>query len=122
MSSWPDGQEGLLCGSSLWEDEPPQRGWEDVVEVSTTFLGAEPVGWETWAGVSVGVLEVPAGTYRARVSARGRDAGRGDEFAEGVVDGYLMQLWPAAAAPAEIVATSSADADYWNSAWGNRRE
>jgi hypothetical protein len=112
---------GSAVRIELWEDEPPQGGWEDVVEVSTTFHGDEAIEWETWAGVSVGAIAVPPATYRVRVSAHGRDDGRDGEFAEGIVDRYLMQLWPAAAAPDQIIRTSSADADYWNSTWGNRR-
>ncbi len=113
---------GSAVRIELWDDEPPQRGWDDVVEVSTTFYGDEPVGWETWAGVSVGAIAVPPASYRVRVSAQGRDAGRDGEFAEGVVDRYLMQFWPAAAAPDQILQTLSADADYWNRAWGSRRQ
>jgi hypothetical protein len=105
----------------LWENEPPPGNWEDVVEVSATFQPGEPIGWQTWAGDSAGTILIPPRSYRVRVSAHGRDAGRGDEFADGVVDRYVMQFWPAANAPDEVIKTTSADAKYWHSEWGSRR-
>ena len=96
--------------------------WEDVVEVSITVPeSAETIGWTTWAGEDGGVLKIPPGAYRVRVNARGRDAGAEDEFAEEVVDFYLLQLWPTPPRPDEIVRTTSADAAYWHDANGGRR-
>ncbi len=89
--------------------------WEDIVEVSTIVPEDAQPGWGTWAGESGGRLEIPPGGYRLRVSARGRDAGRGDgEFANEVVDSYLLELWPAPAAEDQIVRTGSKDARYWH--------
>jgi hypothetical protein len=105
----------------LWEREPSPSDWDDVVEVSAAFRDGDAVLWEGWGGMSGGGLALPAGSYRVRVSAQGRDAGNADEFAEGVVDRYLLQFWPAPAAPDEVLRTLSTDAEYWNGAWGQRR-
>jgi len=105
-------------------EHPPGPGrdtWEDVVEVSVTVPEAADPRWASWAGESWGLLTVPAGTYRLRVSARGRDAGRSDEFADGVVDSYLLQFWPAPIEPDAIVQVASEDAIYWHQENGGRR-
>ena len=100
---------------------PRPEEWEDVVEVSVTIPeGARP-RWSSWAGEDSGPLPVPAGTYRLRVSARGRDAGRDGEFAEGVVDFYRLELWPAPPAPDAIMRVGSQDAAYWHEQIGSRR-
>lgn len=95
--------------------------WEDVVEVSVAVPeGAQP-RWASWAGESWGPLTVPAGTYRLRVSARGRDAGRSGEFADGVVDWYLVQFWPAPIEPDAVLQVGSNDATYWHQENGVKR-
>jgi hypothetical protein len=108
----------------LRRDEPPpdpEVSWEDVVEVSTTVPeGADP-RWLAWAGEDGGPLDVAPGDYRVRVSARGRDAGAAGEFAEDVVDEYLIELWPAAREPDAVLRTTSKNAQYWHSEWGGRR-
>ena len=95
--------------------------WEDVVEVSVAVPSGGGVGWTTWAGEDGGVLDLPGGSYRVRVSARGRDAGRDGELAEGALDSYLVDLWPAPPAPDSIIRTISADAAYWHREVGSRR-
>lgn len=104
-------------------DAPPvdDQLWEDVVEVSATIPSAVPLGWSSWAGASGGPLDIAPGDYRVRVSARGRDAGKDGEFADGIVDFYLIELWPAAHRPDAIVKTTSADALYWHKEVGSRR-
>ena len=104
----------------LHDSEPDlDEEWEDVVEVSAVVPdGAEP-GWSTWAGEDGGALDIPPGTYRIRVGATGRDAGRGDgEFADDVVDFYLIDMWPAPAQADAIVRARSEDARYWHQARG----
>lgn len=100
----------------LHDIEPPlTEEWEDVVEVSTLVAEDAQPGWGTWAQESGGRLAIPPGDYRLRVSARGRDAGRGDgEFADDVVDFYLLELWPAPATEDLIVRSGSKDARYWH--------
>lgn len=76
------------------EPADPGEQWEDVVEVSLVIPPGREVRWMSWAGLSSGQLEVPAGSYRLRVSARGRDVGAAEEFADGVVDHYLLVVEP----------------------------
>lgn len=105
-------------------DEPPAlptAEWEDVVEVSLTIPADQELRWQSWAGESSGPLAVPGGNYRLRVSARGRDIGRADEFVEGVVDFYEMELWPAPSEPDAILRVGSEDAAYWHRTLGGRR-
>lgn len=97
------------------------RDWEDVVEVSTTVPEDAQPSWGSWARETGGSLDIPPGTYRLRVSARGRDAGRGEgEFAEGVADYYLLDMWPAPVADDEIIRVGSDDARYWHQSRGTR--
>lgn len=105
FSSWLGAQASI----ELLEDQPAQipQEWEDVVEVSTTIpQGVEPF-WMTFAGESAGPLPIPAGTWRLRVSAQGRDvipvAPSDDEEEPPPLDRYLIQLWPAPPAPEEIL-------------------
>jgi hypothetical protein len=95
--------------------------WEDVVEASFDLPPGRAMRWLTWAGESGGSLAVPPGQYRLRVSAAGRDAGAQDEFADEVVDRYLVELWPAPAAPDAVLRVGSDDARYGHQTWGSRR-
>jgi hypothetical protein len=115
--------EGSSVRIVLRSTEPPVgETWEDVVEVSTTVPDDAAPGWGSWAGESGGQLEIPPGAYRLRVSARSRDAGRGDgEFTDGVVDSYLLELWPAPAVEDRIVRVGSEDARYWHRQRGGSR-
>ena len=99
----------------------PDPSWEDVVEVSITVPEASNVRWCSWAGENVGTIDgLGAGTYRMRVSARGRDAGHASEFAEEPVDFYMAQLWLTSEEPDAALRVSSSDAAYWHAAVGCR--
>jgi hypothetical protein len=95
--------------------------YQDVVEVSVVVPPDAEVGWMSWAGEGSGLLDLPPGSYRLRVSARDRDAGREGEFEEGTVDAYLLELWPAPAASDAAVRVGSKDAEYWHRELGGRR-
>jgi hypothetical protein len=100
----------------------PEGSWEDVVEVSIDVPAGTQIRWTSWAAGSGGELDgIARGSYRLQVSARGRDAGRDGEFADGPVDAYLLQLWPAPSQPDAIVRVGSQDAEYWHREWGSRR-
>lgn len=102
-------------------DLPPPR-YEDVVEVSVTIPPDAALWWMSWAGEMSGTLDdVPAGAYRLRVSAHGRDAGSQDESADGVIDEYLLELWPSALRDDEVLRVGSEDARYWHREVGSRR-
>lgn len=96
--------------------------FQDVVEVSITIPLGAAVRWQSWAGGLSGSLsEVTPGSYRLRVSVRDRDAGACGELADGLVDAYLLELWPSPMHPDAIVRVGSEDAKYWHRMWGNRR-
>jgi hypothetical protein len=107
----------------LLEASEPRAGadWEDVVEASFDLPPGRAMRWSTWAGESGGPLAVLPGQYRLRVSAAGRDAGMRNEFADEVVDEYLVELWSASAAPDAVLRVGSDDARYWHRTWGSRR-
>ncbi len=106
----------------LQESQPPLgKEWEDIVEVSLVLPAGRQMRWASWAGESGGPLAVAPSTYRLRLCARGRDAGAQDEFADGVVDTYLVELWPAPAALDAVLRVGSDDARYWHRTWGSRR-
>ena len=106
----------------LGTDEPVlESSWEDVVEVTIVIADGASVRWAAWGGMDGAPLAIPGGTYRLRVNARGRDAGSAGEFEPEVVDFYLLQLWPAPAAPDAVIRVGSADATYWHGEWGGRR-
>ena len=132
-----DGQLNGLCGASIPGalsmttglhsgevplrvealDAEPEVGdrWEEVVEVSfssdvtdltlASFEHFEPVA-----------LPAP-GTYRVRFSASGMDEASETDWrdaGEPVIDRYLLQLWPAPAAPDRILRQTSRSAAYWH--------
>lgn len=100
----------------------PDAQWEDVVEVSVQVPDGATPRWSSWAGEEEGALAIPSGTYRLRVSARGRDAGHdmGVDH-DDPLDRYLLELWPAPMAPDAILRVTSADARYWHAELGGRR-
>jgi hypothetical protein len=114
---------GSAMRVELWSEEPAvDPVWEDIVEVSVRVREADGVGWGTWSWTESGVLDLAPGDYRLRANARGRDSGKAGEFDPEVVDYYLLQFWPAPSSLDAVVRTTSADAAYWNDAWGGRRK
>lgn len=96
--------------------------WEDVVEVSMVVPAGQGMWWFGWAGQTGGTLEgVQPGSYRLRVSAKGRDAGLEGEFSDQLLDFYLLELWPATWQPDAILRVGSEDAKYWHREVGGRR-
>ncbi len=96
--------------------------YEDVVEVSTLIPADPTCRWQTWAGETSGpLLGLTSGSYRLRVSSHGRDAGAEGEFAEGLVDSYLIEIWPAEPEPEQIIRSGTEIARYWHHQWGGRR-
>lgn len=96
--------------------------FQDVVEVSIVVPPGAEVRWESWAAETCGVLPgLPSGGYRLRVSAKDRDAGAAGEFADGLVDAYLLEMWPAPTTLDAILRVGTDNAEYWHREWGNRR-
>ena len=108
----------LLSQEPQLHDEDP---WEDLVEVSVTVPEGSAPNWFSWGDEDSGELALPSGTYRVRVSAEGRDLGADNEFADEVVDTYLLEFWPAPYRPDEILKVGSVDAQYWHQEVGSRR-
>ena len=100
---------------------PVEDDYQDVVEVSVEVSPGQQVRWSAWAGEDGGSLSIPPGQYRLRVSAKGRDEGAQGEFAESVVDWYLIQLWPHPVGEDAVIRTGSDDARYWHEQRGSRR-
>lgn len=103
--------------------EPPLLSprYEDVVEVSAMVPPGADVRWVSWAGETGGSVGLASGTYRLRVSASGRDAGRDGEFTDGVVDEYVLELWPSSSAADVVVRAGSRDARSMHRVVGERR-
>lgn len=80
----------------IWAAEPPEEtlaGWEHTVDVD---LDA-PLGrlwFEASGGGGCVDYEIPAGSYRARVSGRGYTEHAATRRCEGTTDSYRLQLWP----------------------------
>jgi hypothetical protein len=100
---------------NLFEADPgPDEDWEEIVEVSLAVSG--PASLVEWASDAGAPLALAPGSYRARYSARGMEAGR--ELDTNVdpdpVDHYRLDLWPAPPAPDRIVKQTSETAAYWH--------
>ena len=72
---------------AVLREGPPEtdESFQDIVEVSLTVPPDGEVQWMSWAAETSGTLDLPAGSYRLRVSARDRDEGAAGEFSEGLV-------------------------------------
>jgi hypothetical protein len=87
--------------------EPPiEQDWEDVVEFSVATDSALEISEPEDRYPSVTLVEEP-GSYRIRVSARGRN--RDGSFHEGddPIEWYLVEAWPEPARPGAIVRMTS---------------
>jgi hypothetical protein len=91
--------------------------WEDVVEVSFQPAGSG-VALDQWGGHGVFPLDVPAGSYRVRYSAKRMDLAnmvvdsQSDDARP--IDSYLLTFWPAPPAPDRIVKVGSLTAAQWH--------
>lgn len=97
---------------------PPPLGehWEDVVEVSFR-PESDAVQLVQWAGEASWPLALDPVDYRVRYCASGMDQARARDTRlteEPVLDRYLLQLWPAPAAPDTVIRQTSACAAYWH--------
>ena len=101
----------------LHDSAPPMdHAWEDVVEVSFTPT-ADDVALVQWGAEAAWPLQLERVDLRARYCASGMDRARqADTVISGgpVLDRYLLQFWPAAPAPDQVVKQTSAHAAYWH--------
>ncbi|MEV6011939.1 hypothetical protein AB0M29_34630 [Streptomyces sp. NPDC051976] len=99
-------------------DGPPpvDLSWEEVVEVPFRPLTERTVVSQ-WAGERVWDLDLTVDDYRVRYSGTGMQAGQDHDTrctGEPSLDRYLLQFWPSAPHPAELVKQTSAIAAYWH--------
>ena len=95
-----------------------ESGWEEAVEASIEFTGAEMVVLG-WAGESSHVVPVPTpGSYRVRYCVSGMEAGRRQvsTLNAPAPDRYRLQFWPAPAAPDTVHRLTTEVAEYRNQA------
>jgi hypothetical protein len=96
---------------------PLLESYEDVAEagfVSPTGVVSPASRWNGPA--SVPGLDLPdgPGSYRLRYHARNMDlAGEMGVVEDGIIDDYLLQVWPAPPAPREHLKVTSACGRYW---------
>ncbi|MGA3523486.1 hypothetical protein [Melissospora conviva] len=90
--------------------------YEDVVEVPFEAVAAE-LKLFLFDGVAPHALPpLPAGpgAYRIRYHCRGMDETRNPDLKyDDVVDEYLLQIWPAPAAPPATLKVTSRQGHYW---------
>ncbi|PKV82910.1 hypothetical protein [Streptomyces sp. TLI_146] len=114
----------IWLGVEVWEAPPPLDldSWDDVVETTITSttgeltpaeVNAEPdeeqVDWPNLAATG-------PGTYRLRISVRGRDAGADADYLEEdeePVEEHRLQAWPAPAEPDVIHQAGDRIGAYW---------
>lgn len=118
---------GRVCITVSLHDAPPSRDPSDEEEVEATFVAPPGVALalDGWAGSWSRPLQLPLGTYRVRLSARGMDQARAaDTLLDGAVplDRYHLRFWPAPAGPDTVLRQSSAIAAYWHRWATQRRE
>ncbi len=112
---------GLHTGSAPFvvevHDGPPEvPDWEEVVEVSFP-VPRSPVALAGWAGGSYDVMDLAPDVYRVRYCATGMDAGKAADVrraGEPESDRYLLQFWPAAAEPDQVLRQTGEVARYWH--------
>ncbi|WP_244211159.1 hypothetical protein [Amycolatopsis kentuckyensis] len=101
--------------AEVHDAEPADGGADDVVEASFRAEGRTVL--VTWGGSDWWDLELTPGDYRVRYSGTAMDAGRDRDTRlrdEPPLDSYLLQFWPAPAAPDVVVRETSAIAAYWH--------
>ncbi|MCD4851422.1 hypothetical protein LN996_11425 [Arthrobacter sp. AK01] len=95
--------------------------WEDIVEVSFTLPAGRQLKWSSWAAETSGTLDaILPGKYRLRASERGRDEGAEGEFAEQLLDWYLLEIWPEPSSPDQVLRSMSINGQYWHSTIGEQ--
>jgi hypothetical protein len=101
----------------LHEAEPPVgEDWEEVVEAPYRPVGVA-VALVEWAGIKSWPLDLPATDLRVRYCATGMNATADDDpmgAKPTVVERYLLQFWPAAAAADQVVRQTTEVAAYWH--------
>src|SRR5690348_16345881 len=104
-----DGQVAFAV--ELYDGEPAiDDEWEEIVEASYRPIGAPAL--VAWGGGAWELDLEPEVDYRVRYCGWGMDAAHRDGQQEGEppVDRYVLQFWPAPAAPDRVVKVTSREA------------
>ncbi|WP_433557710.1 hypothetical protein ACQPWY_02345 [Pseudonocardia xinjiangensis] len=99
-------------------DGPPPVGeeWEEVVEVGFV-ADSSATALVGWAGATFQPLGLAPGVYRVRYCASGIDAGKAADTSRAdapAPDRYLLQFWPSAARPDQVLRQTAEVARYWH--------
>ncbi|MGW2089422.1 hypothetical protein [Streptomyces sp. NPDC001880] len=116
ITSLHTGQVGLTV--EVHDTVPPlDESWEDVVEVPFRPASRSTVVLPWGDGPLVSV-DLPVADHRVRYCGRDMDRAREEELdilaGEAPPDQYLLQFWPAAPRPDEVVRQTAEAADYWH--------
>jgi hypothetical protein len=115
MTGLHTGTVGFLVTVHDHDPGPDLDGYEDVVEISWESRDgtAALVAWagEAWRDLSP--LPAGPGMYRLRYHARGMDEGKAADTSDVPIDEYLLQIWPAPAAPEVTLKRTSQQCAYW---------
>jgi hypothetical protein len=95
-------ESGPVSVTADWQETQPPLDldpWDDVVEVSMVF-DEEPAVLYSVEGTGTLMPQLPPGSYRVRVHARGRDRARALLTVwDPPVEEHLIQAWPAPVEP-----------------------
>ncbi|MFG3527163.1 hypothetical protein ACGF8B_10465 [Streptomyces sp. NPDC047917] len=116
ITSLHTGEVGLTV--EVHDTAPPlDDSWEDVVEAAFRPASGSTVVMP-WADGPLVSLDLPVTDHRVRYCGRDMDRAREEELAilsgEAAADQYLLQFWPAAPRPDEIVKRTAGAAEYWH--------
>jgi hypothetical protein len=111
--------------TQYWDAEPDvENSWEDIVEFSVGCRDGGLVVTELVDNDPTAVLAEVAGTYRVRVSARGRSDAADDLDEDGNINDdpeprefYLIQAWPAPMLPPLAIRETTPDPQEVADAW-----
>ncbi|GAA0572534.1 hypothetical protein GCM10009534_02990 [Kribbella sandramycini] len=99
-----------------YDEEPViDESWEEIVEAS--YQPGGEAALVSWGGEGRWPLALAETTYRVRYCGSGMDAAHDSDPPmddEPPVDRYVLQFWPAPAAPDRIVKRTSELAAYWH--------
>lgn len=116
VTSLHTGEVGLTV--EVHDTAPPlDDSWEDVVEAAYRPAARSTVVLP-WGDGPLVSLDLPVADYRVRYCGRDMDRAREEELdilaGETTADQYLLQFWPAAPRPDEVVRQTAEVADYWH--------
>jgi hypothetical protein len=89
------------------------EAWDEILEFSVDVAETLTVVELMGGGPELPPLVESAGTWRLRLHARGRDAGRDAQDPYGLYESHALLLWPAAPRPVQVLRTSDLFGRSW---------